>query len=770
MSSHPRSTLTDGGRHAVAGLTSPGDRLPWLDITKAAALAWIFLNHAAEQAFGYPLIGNPTFDWPPLATRVSQLAPLSGFGIGNIPVNLLRYLGWAGDCGVQIFLVTSGFGLTLAMLKRHGNAPFAIGLFMARRAERIYPLWWGSHLGFAALALLTGWKALVLDPEFYMSFMGVRITRGLFYYFSPAWWYFGLVAQLYLVYPVLWALLRRWGPTRLLWIGSGIGFAARGVGLLFLGTYMDVWLRGSVFLSRLPEFLVGVAAAAWMFESPRATDQRLRRPSSVFLAVAACGLGSALSLTGAGMVVAPALQAAGLFVLFYAALARVRESRWWVRPARWLGEHSYSMYLVHHPWILLVLPVGVAIGPEAAAGTLIAIGLTLASAIGLEAGVRWTSQRLLRWRQRTGWTGLAVRLSLVLMFAGGTLVLGELCVRRFDPQEVLGWGERASLAPDPVLGWRLRPLQRTHLRWDSYDYWVSANALGFPGPAYSHPASPGTLRILVVGDAFSSAEGVDTEMGWPRLLEKELSEALAQPVEVLNLSITGYGPQQYAEAVAGPGAVFGPQLILVATSTNDFQDALLTIPELQQSIGFEQPDPFGWRQILSLTHLRRWTRLNVYEPLRELLRGEPRQQGYFYGGFLALEVGHPEFEEEGRHEVALQLARIERTAKRIGARVVLLMAPSAVQVCEPGELAYYPRSVDLSDESLYDIDLPQRLMAGIAQDLGLPFLDLRGVLQAAEGCPYQPRNMHWVESGHAAVATFLREAIGSGSLLARTSR
>jgi len=49
------------------------------------------------------------------------------------------------------------------------------------------------------------------------------------------------------------------------------------------------------------------------------------------------------------------------------------------------------------------------------------------------------------------------------------------------------------------------PDQTTRLRWQRYDYWVTSNHLGFPGPA-DLPVS-GDLRILALGDAFTSAEG-----------------------------------------------------------------------------------------------------------------------------------------------------------------------------------------------------------------------------------------------------------------------
>ena len=48
----------------------------WLDLLKAVAILWIFLNHAVERVLGSPYIANPNFHWPPFSERLAQLAPV----------------------------------------------------------------------------------------------------------------------------------------------------------------------------------------------------------------------------------------------------------------------------------------------------------------------------------------------------------------------------------------------------------------------------------------------------------------------------------------------------------------------------------------------------------------------------------------------------------------------------------------------------------------------------------------------------------------------
>ena len=203
---------------------NPG-KLVWLDLIKAFALIWIFINHIAERLFGYPLIANPTADWPPLAERIAQLAILKGYGIWSFPLNALRYLGWFGDQGVQLFLIASGFGLTWGLLKHFPPGPIPLGKYYLRRAERVFPLWVGVHLLFAISWLVIGWGLPVTDPVLLPEHAWHPLhARVLFYYFSPAWWYIGLLIQLYLVYPLLWLGLRRVGATRLLVISCVVAF------------------------------------------------------------------------------------------------------------------------------------------------------------------------------------------------------------------------------------------------------------------------------------------------------------------------------------------------------------------------------------------------------------------------------------------------------------------------------------------------------------------------------------------------------------------
>jgi peptidoglycan/LPS O-acetylase OafA/YrhL len=741
---------------------SSTQKLVWVEAIKAFALVWIFINHVSEQLFGYPLIANPFGGWPSLSERIAQLKPLSGFGGWDIPVNLLRYLGWFGDQGVQLFLIASGFGLTWGLLNRQPDMSIKLLPFYMSRAKRLYPLWWGVHILFMLTWFVTGWGLSLFEPATWLSFLGIRLTPELLYYFSPAWWYFWLIVQLYLVFPFLWEGLRKWGPFRLLlWTGL-IAFAVRGAGLLIFDSYLDAWARGAIFITRLPEFVFGISLAAWMFRNPQETQKRLSSPWVTLTSLAAYALGIYLLLTLPGMTVAPFLVGVSAFILLYQVFTKLlpRSPRWLVASAEWTGKHSYSLYLIHHPVILALVSYGAALSIGMFGRVGAAFILMIVMGLGLEWGVDFAQARLRRLREKLG----TLRLILASGLVAGTMILlllgAELAVRRLDPQEVRGWGERPALEMDSQFGWKLIPSQTTRLRWLSYDYTVEANSLGFPGPEYPEQKPDDVFRILITGDAFSSAEGVDTGQGWSRLLESRLNEmSVGKKVEVLNFSMTGYGPNQYAEVVREFAPRYQPDLIIVELFVNDFQDALWTNEDFQYNIGFYNGDPDGISSILKLESLRAWTDLNIKQRLQETLQGEPNAQGYFLGHFATLERSELETLNYARDFVQDDLHQIQATADATSAQVVLVMAPSSVQVCSADALDYYPRHIDLADSTRFDIDQPQRIMSGIADSLDLPLYNLRSALTASAQCPYQPRNMHWTIEGHQVVSEYLADLL-----------
>jgi peptidoglycan/LPS O-acetylase OafA/YrhL len=729
-------------------------RMGWVDAVKGLALLWIVTNHVTERVFGSEYIGNPSANWPALADRLAQLAPMRGFGVFDVPLNLLRYIGWTGDAGVGLFLLISGFGLTFGLLA-YGRSRLDLPDYYRRRALRIYPLWWTAHIAFALTWLFTGWGIAFTHKGMLLSMLGVRFTPGLFDFFSPSWWFIGLLIQLYLIYPLLWWALRSRGPLWLFCVSAAVAIAARFAGLLVGHAYMPEWERGAFFLTRLPEFVAGMSLAAYWISNARGVDARLRSPGMLALGIALFVIGIAVSITLLGNAIAPLLSTTGSFVIAYALACAAPTGV--SRGLQWTGKHSYSLYLVHQPLIILIVPAGLAAGwLRTGADVLLALCLSVLMALALEAVARGGVALIGRWLNSFGTAGLALRLAGVVGAALAVLAGAELIVERFWPQEVYGWGERASLQADPQFGWRLAPGTSTRLRWMGYDYSVVANELGFPAPSYPVAKAPGTCRILTVGDAFTSAEGVDTDRSWPRLLEDRLN---ARPgtcrVQVLNFAITGYGPDQIRAVLTHFVPRYRPDLVIVGFFVKDYGDVLRAPADAQASIGFDLPPLPAWKRVLLMYHARRLLQIQVLEPLAEIVTGAPRAEGYALGNFTFFERRRRDLINAAPPLVQQRLAAIEATDKAAGARTVILMIPASIQVCGRQDLAYYPSSLDTRDAARFDMDRPQRTTQTIAARIGVAAYDLRTVLSSLSVCPYQRYNMHWTVAGHEATAEFL---------------
>lgn len=753
--------------NATQSVSIKGMRFVWVEYIKAIALFWIFLVHAAERVFGYELIANPTSDWLTISDRIRQLAPLHGFGLLDIPINLFRYIGWSGDQGVQLFLIISGFGLTWGLLGRYSNRSLPLMSFYRRRAERIYPMWWISHIFLLILSFfLQSLQIQHTDYRFYASLLGIRFTPSLFYYASCAWWYVSLLIQLYLIYPLLWEMLRRFKARNFLVITLVMSFAVRGIGLLVLqhSSYLDAWSRGAIFITRLPEFVFGMALAYWFFSKPTETARYLNRPMVLGGAVVAYVVGTILVLDLIGMTVAVFLVSLGTFLLLYILLNNLPEpASLFGRAMKWIGVHSFAIYLIHTTFIEAFIPGLFGINIEAHLlrvfiSTLAAFLVTIPVAMLLEwiektvvSGVSRLSQKMSFFRS----AGVVVFTAVVCV----AVVIGlEFLTRQLSPQEYLGWGERESLEPDTWVAWHLKPSTTTRLRWQTYDYTVTANSLGFPGSDYPVEIAPNTFRIMVTGDAFSSAEGVDTNQAWPYVLNQRLS---TQSTEVMNFAITGYGPNQYAEVIQKYAPTYKPDLIIVEMFVNDYEDVAVSDNDFRNSIGFQLKGQKSVAAILGLENLRQFASINVAERLNEFLTGIPIDTGYRFGNFAAFQVQQTNLDER-KAAVKQRLSEIQVVAKQINAQLMIVMVPASIQICTPSELPYFPHYINLSDTTRFDLDLPQRNTKAITDELGINFDDLRPVLSSiSSGCPYQPANMHWLLSGHQAVAEHLAEVVAN---------
>ena len=167
---------------------------------------------------------------------------------------------------------------------------------------------------------------------------------------------------------------------------------------------------------------------------------------------------------------------------------------------------------------------------------------------------------------------LALSLPAVAIAGLVSVMLVETWVR-------LQWDEKRGtpgfFLADPVRGNRLAPGYRGFFAGVP----VHINSLGFrDSREYSLEKSPGTFRILVLGDSVTFGHGTLDETTYPFLLEQRLRQW--QPDvkwEVWNLGVPGYNTSQELAYLTEVGSRYDPDLAIVGFFANDLTDNTLPV-------------------------------------------------------------------------------------------------------------------------------------------------------------------------------------------------
>lgn len=266
--------------------------------------------------------------------------------------------------GVDVFFVISGYLITKIIAAETAQGRFSIWRFYERRIRRIIPALAGM------LLVVLAASALWVLPASLERVSGSALAAMLFFanvhfwstssnYFAPAsetdpflhTWSLAVEEQFYLIFPLLFVLIFRFGRRPLLVSMALVGMASFS---LMLVAY-DFAPTATFFLpvTRAWEFLVGSILA--MGAVPRPKHRGLA-------SVGALG-GLALILAGAvvfdssaafpGQITLLPVLGTALIILCADHAAASARLPFELAPIRWIGLISYSLYLWH--WPILVL-------------------------------------------------------------------------------------------------------------------------------------------------------------------------------------------------------------------------------------------------------------------------------------------------------------------------------------------------------------------------------------------------------------------------------
>ncbi|RMB81867.1 acyltransferase [Streptomyces shenzhenensis] len=261
-----------------------------------------------------------------------------------------------GRLAVVFFLVLSGFSLAISPA-RHGWRSDGVGRFLRRRAWRILPPYWAA----LAMSLVISWFVVPAShagpPTGASVLVYGLVAQDLVTAPTPngAFWSIGVEAELYLLFPLLLFVRRRWGAA-VLAVCVTLPVVARGLTAVDGSPVEgDNWLAPHL----APVFVAGVIGAGVVTASDRV--RRLpwgRLAVLAALPVLALGVvqGSVWTVNHyfwVDLAVAPAMAMllAAVATGEPAVLVRLLTTRL----VRGLGEFSYSLYLIHLPIVMVVI-------------------------------------------------------------------------------------------------------------------------------------------------------------------------------------------------------------------------------------------------------------------------------------------------------------------------------------------------------------------------------------------------------------------------------
>ena len=315
-------------------------RLLWIDISKGLAILFVAYFHFFRTYFEQGIL--PPADWSNLAASALTILRLVWLKVSGL-----------GFHAVGVFIILSGWTLMQSTMRRSESGPAGAGwgAWYYARFLRLYPMYWVAHLVYLVSPFVA--RLEPVDSRIVLSLLGLRFIdiQMNFMYLNAAWWYFSMLIQLYLIFPLLFWAARRLGPWTFLFSACATGFFARYL-LLIVYPQNGLWVLGGFAICRLPEFALGMSLAMWHARSSERVEWFLLRGT---------GFVAGLLLYPAALQLYHGLYdyifvdfATGtcLFLEIIGIAGVISLLQWPAKTFGLVGIYSYGLYLIHQPYVI----------------------------------------------------------------------------------------------------------------------------------------------------------------------------------------------------------------------------------------------------------------------------------------------------------------------------------------------------------------------------------------------------------------------------------
>jgi peptidoglycan/LPS O-acetylase OafA/YrhL len=306
--------LEQGSASNAAAEATGAPRLVAIDVLRGFAILWVVVFHLWGDIKYFP--AGPLHYYRQFAGQIEDGAP--ALDIFTAFTDLFFRLGFQG---VPLFMMLSGVSLTVAAY-RSGGAMRWPRFFAARFRKLLVPYWSGAALTYGVMAVIAWRQDVIGRGDFAEQFQhGVTISglsvievdwsvvvasftllprlTGLEHFFAPqlALWFVGLLAQYYLLFPLLFFVMKRIGVPAFLLLTGAITLGANAwVVQQYQVPEVKFWLVTGWAPFRLFEFTSGMAIG-WLIASPE-RDRALALARTPLSVAAMLALGSAAHTAG----------------------------------------------------------------------------------------------------------------------------------------------------------------------------------------------------------------------------------------------------------------------------------------------------------------------------------------------------------------------------------------------------------------------------------------------------------------------------------------